>query len=72
MSKGETSQGLWRLGRDADQSPTFSSDLRMGVVVIPLFIYAFMACTGTLLPLFLHHALNKASEVSDSACDSPL
>jgi hypothetical protein len=37
----------------------------MSVVIIPLSLYAFLACAGTVLPLYLHRALNKVSNVSD-------
>jgi len=39
----------------------------MSVGIIPLSLYAFLACTETVLPSYLHRALNKVSEVSDFA-----
>jgi hypothetical protein len=69
LSKGGFSPGLRGLGRDANQSRTFNSSLTMSVVVIPLSLYAFLSCTGTVLPLplYLHRALNKVSKASDYA-----
>jgi hypothetical protein len=50
LSKGRSSPGLRGLERDPNQSRKFYSGLTMSVVTIPLALYAFLACTRTVLP----------------------